>query len=94
MCKGVDVVAENDQGDVKVGISWPKDDVCTKVSEPGEVMLGVNATIATEGSEPPQRREIEYVQAKEEVIECEGYSDVVQDGVDDVVQDSVDVTDQ
>ena len=38
---------------------------------------------------------MEYVKAKEEVIECEGYSDVVQNGVDDVVvQDGVDVTEQ
>lgn len=90
VCKGVDVVTEKYQGDVKVGISWPKDGVCTKVSEPGEVMLEANATVATEGSEPPQGREMEYVKSKEEEMECEGYSDVSQDGVDGVVQDGAD----
>ena len=55
-------------------------------------MLGVNATVGSEGSEPPQIWEMERVNSKEEAMECEVYSDVVQDDADDVVQDGVNVT--
>ena len=83
--KGVDVLADKGQGDVKVGVNWPKDDAHVKASESGEKRLGVNGALAAEGSEQLQR-EIEYVKTKEEVDECEGYSDVVQDGGVDVTE--------